>query len=243
MALRAKDDFRKYVQQQLDLGYNEIHLPVATRGTGKTSTKARVQRASSITPLPFEKFTEATTLDVLEKTIEGCQKCRLGKTRTKFVFGTGNPESDVMFVGEAPGRDEDMQGKPFVGRAGKLLDKMLIESGLKREDVYITNVIKSRPPDNRDPLPDEIEACEPYLITQIKIMKPKIICALGRIAGQTLLKTKMTLGEMRNRWFDYHGVKLMVTYHPAAILRNMSNYEISMEDFDKLKMELRKITR
>jgi uracil-DNA glycosylase family 4 len=148
-----------------------------------------------------------------------------------------------MFVGEAPGRDEDMQGKPFVGRAGKLLDKMLIESGLKREDVYITNVIKSRPPDNRDPLPDEIEACEPYLITQIKIMKPKIICALGRIAGQTLLKTKMTLGEMRNRWFDYHGVKLMVTYHPAAILRNMSNYEISMEDFDKLKMELRKITR
>jgi uracil-DNA glycosylase len=210
------------------LGYNEFYLPVDTRMAVRKSAKK----------IPIEKFTEATTLDELENAIKNCQRCALGKTRTKFVFGTGNPHADVMFVGEAPGRDEDLQGKPFVGRAGKLLDKMLVEVGLNREDVFIANVLKSRPPENRDPLPEEIEVCEPYLVMQIKLIKPKIICALGRISAQTLLKTKMTLGEMRGRWFNYHGVKFMVTYHPAAILRNMSNYELAMDDMKKIISEI-----
>ena len=146
-----------------------------------------------------------------------------------------------MFIGEAPGRDEDLQGKPFVGRAGKLLNKMLDEVGLKREDVYIANILKSRPPNNRDPEPDEVAACEPYLHAQIKLIKPKVICSLGRIAAQTLLRTKMTLGEMRGRWFDYQGTKLMVTFHPAAVLRAMDNYTKSIEDLNRLIREVEKL--
>ncbi len=174
----------------------------------------------------------------LDKTICICQKCPLGKTRTKFVFGVGNPDADIMFIGEAPGRDEDLQGIPFVGRAGKLLDKMLAEVGINRDEVYIANILKCRPPENRDPLPDEVAECEPHLHMQIKLIKPKVICSLGRIAGQTLLKTNSTLGGMRGRWFDYRGIKFMVTYHPAALLRSMSWYPSTIEDLKKLKGEL-----
>ena len=229
--MRTKSDLDKYLQQQLDLGYEELYLPLeaepSPEGTGL--------------PLPIDEFAKAKSLMQLEKTIDDCKRCPLWKTRTKFVFGEGNPGAEIMFIGEAPGRDEDLQGRPFVGRAGKLLDKMLADVGLAREDVYIANVLKSRPPENRDPLPDEVEACEPYLHMQIKLIKPKIICALGRIAAQTLLKTKMTLGEMRGRWFEYQGAKFMVAYHPAAILRSMSYLEPAMDDMRKLVNELRKL--
>ncbi len=190
--------------------------------------------------LSIERFEDAQALDQLERTIKECRRCKLWKERTNFVFGDGDPHAEIMFIGEAPGRDEDLQGIPFVGRAGKLLNKMLEEIGVKREDVYIANILKSRPPGNRDPEPDEVEACEPYLHMQIKLIKPKLICSLGRIAAQTLLRTKMTLGEMRGRWFDYQGTKLMVTYHPAAVLRAMDNYAKSMEDLKRLLNELEK---
>jgi uracil-DNA glycosylase len=231
MSAKIKDDLEKYIQQQLDLGYNQIYLPVTTRP--KSMARPRI--------LSKDDFAEAKSLEQLEKTIENCNRCSLWKTRTKFVFGTGNPNAEIMFVGEAPGRDEDLQGKPFVGRAGKLLDKMLAEVGLKREDVYIANILKSRPPDNRDPLPDEIAACEPYLHAQIKLIKPKLICSLGRIAAQTLLRTKMTLGEMRGRWFDYQGTKFTVIYHPAAILRSMTYLEPALDDLRRLLAELEKM--
>ena len=143
MAVRTKDNFRRYIQQQIDLGLDELHLPVATRGINPKPNGSHISTMPKPKKLPIDKFTEAKSLDELEVTIEGCKKCRLGETRTKFVFGTGNPQSDIMFVGEAPGHDEDIQGKPFVGRAGKLLDKMLVEAGFNRDDVYITNTSAS----------------------------------------------------------------------------------------------------
>ncbi|KAA3617485.1 MAG: uracil-DNA glycosylase [Calditrichaeota bacterium] len=152
--------------------------------------------------------------------INKCAKCSLGHTRTNFVFGMGNPQADIMFIGEAPGRDEDMQGLPFVGKAGQLLDKMLFALQMKREEVYIANVLKCRPPNNRDPLPDEVVHCEPYLKKQIEIIKPKVIVALGRISAQVLLKKSDSLSMMRQSEHSYENIPFIVTYHPAALLRN-----------------------
>ncbi|UCC81307.1 MAG: uracil-DNA glycosylase [Candidatus Zixiibacteriota bacterium] len=184
--------------------------------------------------LGIDRFSEAESLFQLETTIKRCKRCPLGKTRTKFVFGVGNPDADIVFIGEAPGRDEDLQGIPFVGRAGKLLDKMLAEIGLNRNDVYIANILKCRPPENRDPESEEVDECLPYLIKQIKLIKPKVICSLGRVAAQRILQTTMSLGAMRGRWFDYHGIKFMVTYHPAAILRTNSYMAGALQDLRRL---------
>ena len=147
----------------------------------------------------------------------------------------GNPNADIVFVGEAPGEKEDLIGEPFVGRAGKLLDKILAAINLSREDIYICNVIKCRPPKNRDPLPREVELCEPYLKTQLSLIKPKLIVALGRIAACTILRTKEPLKNLRNKTFKYEGIDLVVTYHPAALLRN-PNFKIpTMEDFQMIR--------
>ncbi len=177
------------------------------------------------------------TLEELNAAVRECLRCELGGKRTSFVFGDGDPHAGVMFVGEAPGAEEDLQGKPFVGRAGQLLTKMIESVKLRREDVYITNVLKCRPPGNRDPLPAEIGKCEPILLRQIEIIRPKIICALGRIAGQTLLRTTATLGALRGRVHDYHGVKLVVTYHPAALLRNPQWKRPAWDDLKFMRRE------
>ena len=169
--------------------------------------------------------------------IKDCQRCPLGKIRTHLVFGGGNPYADVMFIGEAPGRDEDLQGAPFVGRSGQLLDKIIQAIQFTREQVYIANILKCRPPNNRDPEPEEIAQCEPHLIRQIELIQPKIICALGRIAGQTLLKTSESLGDLREKVHRYHGVKLLVTYHPAALLRNPQWKRPAWEDMKRLRRE------
>jgi DNA polymerase len=179
----------------------------------------------------------ADSLEELNRTVCGCLRCGLGRTRTNFVFGTGNPGADIMFIGEAPGAEEDLQGKPFVGRAGQLLTKMIEAMHFSREDVYIGNILKCRPPENRDPKSDEIEVCEPILLRQIDIIKPKIICALGRISGQTLLRTQATLGSLRGKFHDYHGVKLLVTYHPAALLRNPNWKPAAWDDLKLLRRE------
>ncbi len=176
-------------------------------------------------------------LDSFEQDICECQKCPLGKTRTKFVFGVGNPHADVLFIGEAPGRDEDLKGEPFVGRAGQLLDKILAAIHFKRSDVYIANILKCRPPENRDPLPEEAATCLPYLLQQIKLIQPKIICCLGRVAAQILLDTKQPLGKMRGSFMDFYGMKLMVTYHPAALLRNPAYKAETWEDVKRLRRE------
>lgn len=180
-------------------------------------------------------WSESDSLERLDSAISKCMKCSLGATRRKFVFGVGNPNSKLVLIGEAPGADEDEQGEPFVGRAGQLLNKILAAVQLKREDVYICNILKCRPPNNRDPLPDEAEACEPYLKKQLEIIKPKIILCLGRIAGQTLLKTNATLTELRKNTYEYEGIKVLVTFHPAALLRNPNWKRPAWEDVQKMR--------
>ena len=164
-----------------------------------------------------------------------CQKCPLGSTRTNFVFGVGNPDADIVFIGEAPGEKEDLMGQPFVGRAGQLLDKILAAIELSREDVYICNVLKCRPPNNRDPLQSEVELCEPYLKTQLSLIHPKLIVALGRISACTILKKKESLKNLRNKTFKYEGIDLLVTYHPAALLRNPNFKKPAWEDFQLIR--------
>ena len=152
--------------------------------------------------------------------IHDCRKCGLWQTRTNLVFGVGNPKASFMVVGEAPGADEDAQGEPFVGKAGQLLNKILAAIGFAREDVYIANVLKSRPPNNRKPQADEVEACLPYLEKQVALIKPKLILCLGLTAAENLLKSGESMARLRGRVFHYQGIPLMVTYHPAALLRN-----------------------
>ncbi len=176
-----------------------------------------------------------TDLDLFNQSICNCQKCPLSRTRQNFVFGVGNPKADIVFVGEAPGEKEDLQGIPFVGRAGKLLDKILAAIELTRKDVYICNVLKCRPPNNRDPLPSEVEKCEPYLIKQLHLINPKLIVALGRIAACTMLNTKESLKNLRNQIFTYAQIDLLVTYHPAALLRNPNFKQPAWEDFQLIR--------
>ena len=179
------------------------------------------------------------TLEQYRISICLCKECNLGETRKNFVYGIGDPNADLMLVGEAPGKDEDLKGEPFVGRAGKLLDKILLAINKKRgEGVYIANVLKCRPPNNRDPLPSEVNKCEPYLLKQIKIVKPKLIVALGRIAGKTLLKIDKPLKEMRGKIHSYNGTPLIVTYHPAALLRNSNFKKPAWDDFQWIRDQL-----
>jgi DNA polymerase len=192
---------------------------------------------------PNESWTGTKSLEELNNAINTCMKCGLGKTRIKFVFGVGNPNADVVVVGEAPGADEDEKGEPFVGRAGQLLNKILEAVQFKREEVFICNILKCRPPNNRDPQTEEIDCCEPYLWKQLEILKPKMILCAGRIAGQSLLKTNSSLTLLRGKVHDYRGIPLMVTYHPAALLRNPNWKRPCWEDmqqFRKLYDEMKK---
>ncbi len=176
-------------------------------------------------------LTSVDGLAALRTHIGVCTRCKLHQLgRTQVVFGVGNPDADLMFVGEAPGRDEDVQGIPFVGRAGQLLTKIIEAIGLTREDVYIANVIKCRPPENRNPEPDEVETCEPFLFQQIDIIKPKVIVALGKFGAQTLLRTLDPISRLRGRVYDYRGAKLIPTFHPAYLLRNPSSKREVWED-------------
>ena len=166
----------------------------------------------------------------LEAAVRGCTKCSLHATRTQTVFGTGNRRAQWMFVGEAPGADEDRQGEPFVGAAGQLLNAMIAALGLKREAVYIANVLKCRPPSNRDPQPGEVEQCEAHLIGQIELIQPKLIVALGRHAAHSLLKTDLALAKLRGQPHHYRNIPLVVTYHPAYLLRTPSDKRKAWED-------------
>ncbi len=197
---------------------------------GKPATIPLMKSKHVDHPYPHEPWVSAPSLDDLNRQICECRKCSLGGTRINFVFGVGNPNADVVAIGEAPGADEDEQGEPFVGRAGQLLNKILEAIHFKREEVYICNILKCRPPNNREPLPEEIELCEPYLWKQLEIIKPKMILCLGRTAGQALLKTNDSLAALRGKFFDYRGIKLMVTYHPAALLRNPNWKKPTWED-------------
>ncbi len=201
--------------EQLDaLGMNSIYL-----------------KKDALDPLIPNKKKQLAELDA---SLKDCQFCKLCQQRTQVVFGVGSPEAELVFVGEGPGADEDRQGIPFVGKAGQLLTKMIDAMSLTRDDVYICNVVKCRPPGNRDPEPDEIETCEPFLLKQLEIIQPKVIVALGRFAAQTLLKDGTGITKMRGRWRDYHGIKLMPTFHPSYLLRNEKGKGPAWEDLQQV---------
>jgi uracil-DNA glycosylase family 4 len=204
------------------------------------SVKAYIEldRASGITEF-FTNKCSTNDLDSLKAEISNCKRCSLHKTRHNTVLGAGNPRAELMFIGEAPGEDEDLQGLPFVGRAGQLLTKIIEAMGLKRSDIYIANILKCRPPNNRPPLPNEIEECEDILKKQIDIIKPKIICTLGKFASQTLLRTEITISALRGNFKEYNGIKLMPTFHPAYLLRNPNDKKLVWADMKKIMKELK----
>jgi uracil-DNA glycosylase family 4 len=195
------------------------------RGFPEPLPTTAVQQVDKTPPDPF------SGLAAVRADIGDCTRCKLHRQgRKQIVFGVGNPDADLMFVGEAPGADEDIQGIPFVGRAGQLLTKIIEAIGLERDDVYIANVIKCRPPQNRNPEPDEVDTCEPFLFQQIDIIKPKVIVALGTFAARTLLRTLDPISRLRGRVYEYRGAKLIPTFHPAYLLRNPSSKREVWED-------------
>ncbi len=233
----ARKALLQHLTWQKEFGLDEVYVPGfsaqdfdPTRwGVSKSAAPAlpTPPTAAPVAKLEPKVIPKAAPVPILTATslaehrqhICACTLCPLGHSRNNFVYGEGNPTAKIVFVGEAPGEQEDLQGRPFVGPAGELLTKILAAIQLTREDVFICNVLKCRPPQNRDPQPPEIDKCEPYLKQQLELIKPKIICALGRIAGQTLLKKALSLSSMRNKTHNYQGIPLLITYHPAALLR------------------------
>ncbi len=209
-------------------------IPASRNAGGSTpggASRVVISVSSMFDNLPGTK----ETLDEIRTDLGDCRRCKLAPSRRNIVFGAGNPEAELMFVGEAPGADEDAQGLPFVGRAGQLLTKIIEAMGMKREDVYICNILKCRPPENRNPEPDEIAACEPFLFRQIASVRPKVICALGTFGAQTLLRTKEPISRLRGQFMEYRGAKLMATFHPAYLLRNPNEKRKVWEDVQKIR--------
>lgn len=197
-----------------------------------------LERMFGVQSIPLPRGPEEE-LRELEEQVRRCTRCRLHETRTQGVFARGNPRADLMFIGEGPGREEDEQGLPFVGRAGQLLDLMLTAMGMERDEPYITNIVKSRPPDNRDPRADEVAACWPYLERQIELVCPVVICTLGRPATNTLLDTTRAMGQLRGRWHSYRGIAVMPAYHPAYLLRSPSQKRKTWQDLKQIMIALR----
>ncbi|HVP55848.1 MAG TPA: uracil-DNA glycosylase [Candidatus Eisenbacteria bacterium] len=191
-------------------------------------------------PKPESSITDpAKALRIIREDLGDCTRCRLHKQgRKQIVFGVGNPQARLMFIGEAPGADEDEQGEPFVGRAGQLLNNMIKAMGLRREDVYIANIIKCRPPGNRTPERDECETCSPFLMRQIAVIKPQVIVALGAVAAKTLLAINAPMAELRGHWYDFRGTKLAVTYHPAFLLRDPRQKKEAWKDLQMVMREM-----
>ena len=220
------DDLRAHLEYFGELGVNGIRMDSAWHARG---VPAETSSLNDLRPhfLP---------LAAIREDLGPCTRCKLHALgRKQIVFGVGNPNADLMFVGEAPGADEDIQGEPFVGRAGQLLTKIIEAIGMKREDVYIANVIKCRPPGNRNPEPDEVEQCEPFLFQQIDTIKPRVIVALGKFAAQCLLRTSDPITRLRGREYKYRDAILMPTYHPAYLLRTPSAKREVWEDMKRVK--------
>jgi uracil-DNA glycosylase family 4 len=188
--------------------------------------------------VPLQESEPMMTLESIREEIGDCQRCKLARTRTNIVFGSGNPNAELVFVGEAPGSDEDQQGLPFVGRAGQLLTKIIESINLKREDVYICNVLKCRPPENRNPDPEEVATCNPFMKHQLAAIKPKIVCCLGTFAAQTVLQTVSPISKLRGKFFDMDGIRVIATFHPAYLLRSPDKKREVWEDMKQIRAEL-----
>jgi len=211
---------------------------LAKMGIQTWSSRAPASIAIAETPTSLGISANISHWDDLKQQVSSCQLCPLAQTRIQAVFGVGNERAKLMIIGEAPGFYEDQQGEPFVGRAGQLLNQMLRAIGLNREEVFIANVLKCRPPENRDPLPQEIRTCTQYLTQQIQYIKPTLIVAVGRIAGQYLLGTSLSMRELRKQPHDYQGIPLMITYHPAYLLRSPKDKMAAYQDLLKVKAHL-----
>jgi uracil-DNA glycosylase len=214
-------------------------IAVATPKRAPVPAPPVIQRAAGVSLFESADRIEGDTLERIRTDITPtCTRCKLHKARKQIVFGVGNPKAQLVFVGEGPGRDEDEQGEPFVGRAGKLLTQMIEAMSLKREDVYICNVVKCRPPENRLPEKDEIVTCSPFLQRQLSVIAPKVICCLGACSAQTLLETTQGISRFRGEWFDYRSAKLIATYHPAYLLRNPAAKGEVWKDLQKVMAHL-----
>jgi len=194
----------------------------------------KMEKEGGISEYLFSSKQKSPEILLLKNTLVDCKKCPLSKERKNVVFGEGNIHARLMFVGEAPGHEEDIQGRPFVGEAGMLLTKIIEAMNLKREDVYICNILKCRPPQNRNPLPEEISSCIDYLYRQIEFIKPEVICGLGKFASQTLLRTDTSISKLRGNWHSFKGIRFMPTFHPAYLLRNPSSKKIVWQDMKKI---------
>ncbi len=214
-------------------------LPAAPAPPAGRAEPTRVDTAQAASLFADPAVARAGSLGALRDAIGDCRRCKLAPHRTNLVFGVGNPQARLMFVGEGPGADEDARGEPFVGRAGQLLTEIITKGmRLRRDDVYIANVIKCRPPGNRNPEPDEVESCEPFLVRQVALIEPEVIVALGKFAAQTLLRTKTPITQLRGRWFDYRGIRLMPTFHPAYLLRNPAEKRLVWQDIQQVMAAL-----
>jgi uracil-DNA glycosylase len=207
-------------------------LDVSASPTGRSCGEAADEGLMVPVPLNVE------TLDSIRLDLGDCQRCKLAPMRTNIVFGSGNPHAELVFVGEAPGYDEDQQGLPFVGRAGQLLTKIIESIALKREDVYICNVLKCRPPDNRNPEPDEVASCNPFLRRQLAAIRPKVVCCLGTFAAQTVLQIAAPISRLRGKFFDMDGMRVIATFHPAYLLRSPEKKREVWEDMKQIRAEL-----
>jgi uracil-DNA glycosylase family 4 len=233
------NSLRRHLQRQQRWGVRFVARPELG-----TMTPVAIDTKKSLDNVPQRlsgqpRKENVTSLEELRGEIGECRRCKLHLGRTHVVFGVGNPNAKLMFVGEGPGADEDLKGEPFVGRAGQLLTDIITKGmGLAREDVYIANVVKCRPPQNRNPEPDEVATCEPFLKKQIEFIRPKIIVGLGKFAVQTLLQSKVPITRLRGNWHTYMGIKLMPTFHPAYLLRNPADKKLVWEDIKKVIVEM-----
>lgn len=234
--LVAFEGTRFTAPEQVDASPPEPADPAAAAlETSRHQTVPVQADTTAAAPAASPEPTAAAALESFRRQICECTRCRLGATRQHFVFGSGDPAAGILFIGEAPGAEEDRVGQPFVGKAGQLLTKIIEAMGLSRDQVYICNILKCRPPNNRDPQPDEIEQCEPYLKRQIEIVQPRVICTLGRIAAQALLRSREPMGRLRQQAHYYEGIPLVATYHPAALLRNPQWKRPTWEDIKRVR--------
>jgi uracil-DNA glycosylase len=219
-----------------DIGVDSLDVRPSLSGRGSGETGSDEGQSASEVSVPAPP--PAESLDSIRLDLGDCQRCKLSRTRTNIVFGSGNPHAELVFVGEAPGFDEDQQGLPFVGRAGQLLTKIIESINIKREDVYICNILKCRPPDNRNPEPDEVAACNPFVRRQLAAIRPKVVCCLGTFAAQTVLQVAAPISKLRGKFFDMDGMRVIATFHPAYLLRSPEKKREVWEDMKQIRAEL-----
>ena len=237
--MRLSSPAAEVLRYLLDLGFTDLLRPETPAAPPRIAEEARPPGTGSSAGTSFATRGDAKLLSEVAAEAAVCRACRLCETRKKVVFGSGPAGSRLMFIGEGPGAEEDRQGFPFVGPAGDLLTKIIQAIDLRREEVYIANIVKCRPPENRDPAPDEAAACRSFLDRQIAAVGPDLIVALGRVAAQTLLGNDTPIGRLRGQWYELRGVPMMVTYHPAALLRNAAYKRPTWEDMQQVRDRLR----